>query len=94
VGTQKRRQPDVRPTQSADRVVVRVKNGARERGGALRELLESLPESTAVVRDVDRTGMAVLQLPPGSDVSKVVDDLKSNPVVLYAEPLFLDYGSR
>ena len=59
----------------------------------LRDLLRSLPERTNVVKDVDRMGRAVLQLPPGADVAKVVNDLKANPNVVYAEPLFLDYGS-
>jgi hypothetical protein len=71
--------------------VVRVKDDVG--GSFLRDLLKSLPASTNVVRDVDRTGLAVLQLPPGTDLTKVVDDLNANPGIAYAEPLFLDYGS-
>ena len=81
------------PTQSADRVVVRVRNEAGGGAGVLRDLLKSLPASTAVVNDVDGMGRVVLRLPPGTDVAKVVDDLKANPGVIYAEPVFLDYGS-
>jgi hypothetical protein len=82
-----------KPTQSADRIVVRVQDAADAGAAVLRGLLSSLPPSTTIVKDVDRMGRAVLQVPAGADISRIVSDLKEQPGVLYAEPLFYDYGS-
>jgi hypothetical protein len=91
LGPEKPRLPQGKRTQAADRVVVRVKEDAG--AGVLRDLFKLLPAGTTVVKDVDRMGRAVLQLPPGTDVARAVTDLEASPDVVYAEALFLDYGS-
>jgi hypothetical protein len=78
----------VNPAQSTNRIVVRLTDDAGRSG--LADLLKALPAATTIVRELDQKGLAVLQVPPGTDVTRVVAELKRSPLVVYAEPLFLD----
>lgn len=81
-------------SQAPDRLVVRLDPHHADPEPALRQLLASLPADITVVRDLDRFGRAVLQLPSGTDVAQVVAHLKEQPGVAHAEPLYLDHISN
>lgn len=78
---------------TAHQVVVKLKASETQRPDVQRDVLRALPRSSTVESGFDRFGIALVNLPPGTDTSKVVDRLRRHVAVEYAEPHLLDSGS-
>lgn len=73
-------------------VVVKLTPAARREPGCLEQLLAALAPGCRIKTDVDRFGMALVQVAP-SDSERVIDGLRQSDAVEFAEPNFLESGS-
>ena len=77
----------------ADQLIVRLKPEFSHDKEAQEEVLNSLPESSAIEEGFDELGIALVNLPERSDLFEIVRELENKNVVAFAEPNFLDSGS-
>ena len=77
----------------ADQLVVRLKPEFSGDRHAQEEVLNALPESSAIEDGFDELGIALVNLPERSDLFEIVRELENKSVVAFAEPNFLDSGS-
>lgn len=77
-----------------DQVVVKLKRHASRDRAARDLVLKTLPHQAQVDRDFDDAGYAVFDLPPGSDLSKVIRNLEACRIVEFAERNVIDEGTK
>lgn len=78
----------------AGRLIVKLKSGFRADQAAQSGLLGSLPPGSVLSREVDEMGMALISLPAGADPLAVARELERHEVVEFAEPDYLDSGTK
>jgi hypothetical protein len=86
-------QQDQSPRHVANQLIVKLKRGFAINQAARRQVIESLPEESTMVRGFDELGLAVFELPKEADLSAVARVIGTHQVVDYAEPNFIDSGT-
>ena len=74
-------------------LIVKLKKELASNQDARRRVIESLPKGSTIGRDFDELGLAVFELPKGSDPAAVAQVITTDQVVDYAEPNFIDSGT-
>jgi hypothetical protein len=77
-----------------DQVVLQLKQTFRLDPEAKRTVIDLLPDDAKMDRHFDDRGMAVVRLAKGSDVDDVIDRLRKHEMIEFAEPVYIDSGSR
>ena len=77
----------------ANQIVVKLKPEFHNDEVAQRAVLRALPENSVLQGKFDRFGMAVVNLPPGSDPLNVAQDIEGHEALDFVEPNYLDSGS-
>jgi hypothetical protein len=76
-----------------DQVVVKLTPAARREPGRLLSIVRDAALCCTIKSDVDRFGMALIELQNGTDTKAVIDRLRQDEAVEFAEPNYLDSGS-
>jgi hypothetical protein len=81
---------------AATRVVVKFKVTPDLDGDGLRRICDLITERTnaRLVRPPSRTGRALFQIDDASDLTSVLEQVRTLPSVEYVEPDIIDHSSR
>jgi hypothetical protein len=74
----------------ADQLILRLKPLYSNDAEAQKRVLSALPENSTVQSGFDELGIAVVNLPPSSDLGKVATELEACEEIAYAEPNFIE----
>lgn len=77
----------------ANQLILRLKPEFRDDEEAQRAVLYALPENSTLQGEFDRLGMAVVNLPPGSDALNVAREIEGHEALDFVEPHYLDSTS-
>lgn len=74
----------------ADQLVVGLKQELAHNHESRQSVLNALPSGSLLHADFDRLGIAVVDLPEGSDIIETARRLEQHEAVAFAEPNLLD----
>lgn len=77
----------------AGQVVVRLTPGARRHPERLESLLHELAPQSTVASPVDRLGIALVNVAPGTDTAVLIARLRADEAIESAEPHLVESGS-